>query len=148
MLLPRQPGIVLAGVATAYLGALVVDGLLPMVFLWAGLIRLPDEEPRLDVEADPEPIYCWCAHCRAARVSESLLLLSAKSLDSDIAVELCQMSDRIEIMYPENMHDTTCAQCSGPCDGDPRTHQGPCSRDGLIFCSTLCSMNHKRNEGA
>lgn len=35
-----------------------------------------------------------------------------------------------------------CAWCSRPCDGDPLSHQGPCTRDGLTFCSTLCSMEH------
>jgi hypothetical protein len=37
-----------------------------------------------------------------------------------------------------------CVECGKPCNGDPRYHDGPCTRDELVFCSTWCSMNHGR----
>lgn len=37
-----------------------------------------------------------------------------------------------------------CAQCGRLACGDPLTDTGPCERDGLAFCSTMCSMLHRR----
>lgn len=101
MLLPHRAGIIVGGLATAYMGAFVTDGLLPLVLLWAGLLHLPEE-------STPEShtgTQAHCVSCLAAEVAANLRMLAelkGKSGSPEDDADACHLqacAENVQAMF-------------------------------------------------